>query len=52
MAVTIRVEPEDTWVARLQDAHGQQVVHALGGDFGRVALSQSEWLRKVSRSVE
>lgn len=38
------------WVARLQDAHGQRIVHGLGSDFGRVGLSESEWLLRVSRT--
>jgi hypothetical protein len=37
-----------TWVARLQIAHGQRIVHTLGADFGRVGLSESEWLRRIS----
>jgi hypothetical protein len=40
------------WVARLQDAHGQRVVHGLGSELGRIGLSESEWLRKISGAPE
>jgi hypothetical protein len=40
------------WIARLQVAHGQRVAHGLGSDFGRVGLSESEWLRMVSGQRE
>jgi hypothetical protein len=49
-----RYEFEDTsgtvyfWIARLQDAQAQRVVHGLSSAFSRVGLSEAEWLRAVA----